>query len=514
MISNPIGYIDSFLNRITMYRLMLYYLIVLTVSAAFFGNLGFLPYNLQDLLIGVVIVFGAGYISNYLFSKIFKAETNIESVFITSLILVLIMPVGFPKDSLFLVLASIIAMASKYILAFNKRHIFNPAAVSAVIMSIFFGYAASWWVGTSVMFPLIALGGLLVIRKTQKEKLAAVFIGAFLFIVGVGILFTTRSLETAFIAWRISLFESALPFFVLIMLIEPLTSPFRKKQQIYFSLLVSFIYATTQVGIINLAITPEMALLIGNIIAYLAYPNYRLILSLKNKLKLSKDTYSFIFKKQNNFKFIPGQYMEWTISGKNADSRGNRRYFTFSSSPTEKEIAITVKFYEPSSTYKKELLNFGNKKITASQVGGDFILPQNLNLPIVFIAGGVGITPFRSMVKYIIDKNLKTDIVLIYSNKTKDEILFADIFKTAEKNGIKTVYFLTDETNIPKNWQGMKGHISEEGIKEAVPDYWKRIFYISGPQLMVKNFEKILTRMGIFKSKIKTDFFPGYAESK
>src|SRR3989304_9563748 len=115
MLSNPIGYIDSFLNRITMYRLMLYYLIFLIVSAGFFGLFGILPYAPQDVLLSTVIAIAVGYISNYFFSKIFKAETNIESVFITSLILVLIMPVGFPKDSLFLVLASFISIALNFI---------------------------------------------------------------------------------------------------------------------------------------------------------------------------------------------------------------------------------------------------------------------------------------------------------------------------------------------------------------------------------------------------------------
>lgn len=171
----------------------------------------------------------------------------------------------------------------------------------------------------------------------------------------------------------------------------------------------------------------------------------------------------------------------------------------------KKEIAITVKFYDSSSTFKKKLLNLDNKKrIIASFVSGDFVLPQNLSLPIAFIAGGVGITPFRSMIKYIVDKNLNVDIVLIYLNNNQEEILFSDLFKTAEKNGVKTIHFLTSEN----------GHLNKDGIKKYVVDFQKRIFYISGPQLMVRNFEKMLRGIGISKSKIKTDFFPGYAEDK
>lgn len=484
---------------------MLYYLIFLAILASIFGLFTYLPYSLKDLLFSFLIVSGVGVLANYLFARIFNAQINIESVFITSLILVLIMPVSFPNNSLFLALASFIAMASKYLVAFDKRHIFNPAAISAVVMSFVFGYSASWWIGSLLMSPFIILGGLLVLRKTQKEQMVTVFITAFLFIVGVFSFFSSYSVQTVLLTWQTSIFESSLLFFMFVMLIEPLTSPTTKNPQIYFALIISSIYAAAQTGIINLVISPELILVIGNAFAFFCYPNYRLILNLKNKLKLSKDIYSFIFEKQNNLNFSPGQYMEWTLPHKKADSRGNRRFFTLSSSPTEKEIAITVKFSNPSSTFKKELLNFDSKKrIIASSVSGDFVLPQNLQLPLVFIAGGVGITPFRSMIKYIVDKNLNVDIVLIYLNKNQKEILFLDLFKKAKENGVKTIHFLTSK----------KGHLNKEEIKKLVPDFKKRIFYISGPQLMVRNFEKMLRAIGISKSKIKTDFFPGYTEDK
>lgn len=513
MISNLIGYIDSFLNRITMYRLMLYYLILLVLIAGIFGSLGYLPYDLLNLSVSSAIALTVSYITNKLFSKILKIDSNFESVFITSLILVLIMPVFFTKDWMFLSIACFIAMASKYIFAFNKRHIFNPAAVSAVITSILFGYSASWWIGDKVMFPFILIGGLLVIRKIQRERLLVTFILSFLILSSGFVIFSGGVFETLFAIWGITLLESAFPFFVAVMLIEPLTSPARKSQQMVFAFIVSALYTLPQIGAVSLPITPEIALIVGNIISYLLYPNYRLILNLQEKLKLSKDTYLFIFKKGNNLSFLPGQYMEWTLPHKKVDSRGNRRYFTISSSPTEKNMAITVKFYSKPSSFKNELENISKtKRITASQVSGDFVLPKNINTPLVFIAGGVGITPFRSMVKYIVDKNLKTNIILIYSNRSEDEILFSDLFKTAEKNGVKTKYVLTDKENLPKNWNGLIGHIDSETIKKVIPDYKTRKFYLSGPQMMVINFKKLLIDLSVPKENIKTDFFPGYLE--
>jgi ferredoxin-NADP reductase len=174
---------------------------------------------------------------------------------------------------------------------------------------------------------------------------------------------------------------------------------------------------------------------------------------------------------------------------------------------------MTVKFYNPPSSYKKELFSLQNgKQIIATQVAGDFILPKNLKQPIVFIAGGVGIAPFRSMIKYIIDNNLSVDIILLYTNRTVDDILYSDIFEKAINNGVRTIYNLTDLEKLPQGWQGTSGHVTSQMITEILPDFAKRIYYISGPQLMVQNFEKTLHDSGINSAQIKTDFFPGYNE--
>jgi ferredoxin-NADP reductase len=256
-----------------------------------------------------------------------------------------------------------------------------------------------------------------------------------------------------------------------------------------------------------------MALCLGNIFSYIISPNYRLQLSLVSKTQLSKDTFLFGFKKPKDFNFIPGQYMEWTLPHTKPDSRGNRRYFSISSSPTENEITMTVKFYDKASSYKSELFNLQDtKQIVAAQVSGDFVLPQDLKTPLVLIAGGVGIAPFRSMIQYIIDKNLMVDIILLYTNRTKADILFADIFTKAEVNDVKTIYNLTDAQNVSQDWEGSVGYITDEKIKQLIPDYKNRFYYLSGPQLMVQNFEGELTKAGISKKQIKTDFFPGYNE--
>lgn len=506
--------IDRFLNLITMYRLTLYFLVVLVI-AAFLGSLfGFLAISPLDILIssGIAVVFC--YLTNFAFAKIVRVPTNVESTFITALILVLIIPVKFPLNATFFIAVSVMAMASKYLLTIKKRHVFNPAAAAIVAFSLLSsGHAATWWIGTPFMFPFVAIGAFLLIRKTRREYMVYSFLTVYLLIALSASFFHSMEFISVINALRQSIFESSLLFFASVMLIEPLTSPATKKLQILYAVFVAFLYTTPQLRLFGLELAPEAALCIGNIFSYLISPKYRLMLVLKEKIQLTHDTLAFVFGPVGNLKFTPGQYLEWTLQHKNTDTRGNRRYFSLASSPTEATPMIAVKFYERCSSYKKALMSLPiGKTIIVSSLAGDFVMPKDLKKPLVFIAGGVGITPFRSMVKYIIDKKLSVNIVLLFINKTTDDILYKDILEEAEEFGVKTIHVMTDESRLPLNFSGPHGHLTPKMVKTMIPDYAMRAFYISGPQLMVQNIEKMLLDMKISKSKLKTDFFPGYVD--
>ncbi|MCL5010069.1 MAG: oxidoreductase [Patescibacteria group bacterium] len=502
---------DSFLNKITMYRLTLYYLIGLVVLAFLFSLTGILSYDPFGFLLNGLSAFAACLASNYIFAKLFKAWPNTESVFITALILVLIIPLNFPADTFFILLASVFAMGSKYLLAVKKRHIFNPAAVSVALLSFLSpNFSATWWIGNPAMLPFVFAGGVLLTRKIQREGLVFSFLAFFAVISALSSLFTFGTVSSIFETWTASIFHSPLFFFAFVMLTEPLTSPPNKKNQRYYSYLTAFLYSTPQLRLFNIVFTPEASLCIGNAFSYIISPNYRLLLSLRFKKRPAPNIFVFGFKSDGAFKFRPGQYMEWTLPHKNVDLRGNRRYFTIASSPTEQDLIMAVRFSTPSSSYKNSLAAMSEgQKILASQVAGDFVLPPNLETPLVFIAGGIGIAPFRSMIKFIADKKLKCDIVLLYANKTKDDILFGDIFSQAKTFGVKTLYVLTG-SEIPDDWEGLRGYLTDEMLRQEIPDYKNRLFYISGPQLMVDNFKDILKALGIKSSNIKLDFFPGY----
>lgn len=506
--------IDNFLNKITMYRLVFYYLLGLLALAFIFCLLGLLPYNPANLVFSVVVITAVSWIINKLFAVVFKATTNFESTYITALILALIIapPQGsdFTSYIPFAAWAAIWAMASKYMVAIGKKHILNPVAFAVALTALTINQSANWWVGTSIMMPFVILGGLLIVRKIKRLDLfLSFFIAA---IASILILdFFAGKTNIASILTRV--FEDTpIFFFAFVMLTEPLTTPPGKTLRIIYGIIIGFLFSP-EVHIASFYFTPETALIAGNIFSYFVSPKEKLMLKLDKITKAASDTYDFHFKTEKKLEFRPGQYLEWTLADNWPDDRGNRRYFTIASSPTEEKIVMGVKFYPEASSFKKRLAKMKpDDEIVASQLAGDFTLPKKKSKKIVLIAGGIGVTPIRSMVKYLLDKGEKRPIVVVYVNRDEKDIAYKEIFDEAEqKLGIKTVHTLTDVKNIPENWPGKRGRLNEKMIIEEIPDYKDRMFYISGPHEMTTAIKKILRNMGVKRRKIKTDYFPGFA---
>ena len=205
--------------------------------------------------------------------------------------------------------------------------------------------------------------------------------------------------------------------------------------------------------------------------------------------------------------------MEWTLPHDGIDSRGNRRFLTLSSSPMEREVKIGVKFHAQSSSFKRQLLKMKKgERIAAGHLAGDFVLPKAKREKVAFIAGGVGITPFKSMIKYMLDSGDRRAAVVLYANRRVEDIAYDGLLEQAsERLGVRTVHILTDPRQAPVGWDGRTGHIDEDLIREEVPDYRDRIFYVSGPPDMVAAAKKAIARLGVKPNRIRTDYFPGLA---
>ncbi len=506
-------FIDDFLNTTTMYRLVLYYLLLLVCVALGFSFFGILPYAPIALIVSTIFIVAVSVITNTIFSRVFNAPANIESVYISALILVLIItPPQISDYQTFLSLAlwaSVWAMASKYIIAIGKRHIFNPVAFAVALTALTINQSASWWGGGNLpMLPFIILGGILIVTKIRRfDMVASFFVVALVTIMIPNLLNGTNPFVSI---WK-GMTHYPLFFFAFIMLTEPITTPPNRIRRLLYGAFIGFLSAPF-IHIGSIYSTPELALLVGNIFSYSVSPKLKFIPQLVEKKKIANDTWEFLFSSGKRPWFQPGQYMEWMLPHEKTDSRGNRRYFTLASSPTEQKINLGAKFYPNPSSFKEALagMNEGDTIILA-RLAGDFVMPRNPKKKLVFIAGGIGVTPFRSMVKYLIDTKEKRNIVLLYSNKTVADIAYKDVFDQAEQQlGIKTIYAVEDEKATPPSWQGYHGRINTQIIADEIPDYRERIFYLSGPHSMVNAFEKTLNEMGIKKSRIKTDFFPGF----
>jgi len=501
--------IDNFLNSITMYRLVLYGLLILAGLSILFSFFGLIIYNPLSQIISLTAFIFSCYLSNKILSLIFRAPTNIESFLITALILFFIVtPAENLKEISFIVLISFIAMASKYILTINKKHLFNPAAIAILLISFTKLTGASWWVALPILtIPTLVLG-LLIIRKLRRFSLFFAFLVTAVLELILYNQFSNLSLTTtlylAFTAYPIL-------FLGTIMLTEPLTTPPTRKKQIVYGVIVGLVFSS-RIRFDFISSSPELALIIGNIFSYLVSYKKKIILALKEKQKLSSTIYDFVFMPSKKIEFKPGQYLEWTLPHKNADSRGNRRYFTIASSPTEKDIILGARIDDEASSFKKALLELSpSTRISAGSLAGDFVLPNDKTTKLAFLAGGIGITPFRSMVKYLLDNSEERDIVLIHTCSSDSDFVYSDVFEKAQKTiGLKIYCILKDENNIPKDWKGGVGYITKDTLKKTVPDYKSRLFYISGSNDIVNRYRKVLKEIGIENSKIVTDYFPGY----
>lgn len=501
-------YIDDFLNRITMYRLVMYYLAVLLGVAFILSFFSLLPFDPTELAFSTVVLVLVTAGANWAFAHVFEAQTNVESSYITALILALIISPVHATDHAgvgFLIFAGVWASASKYLFAIGKKHLFNPAAFAVALSAFAIGQPATWWVGGNlVLLPVILIGGFLIIRKIQRFDMTGSFAVVALITTAV-----TTSSGAYGTALSQTLLHSSFFFLASVMLTEPLTAPQGKVARIIYGGVVGFLFAPN-IHIGSFYLTPEIALLIGNVFAYAVSPKGRYMLKLARAEEAAKDVYDFVFVPDRPFSFAPGQYLEWTLEHANADDRGNRRYFTIASSPTEGEVRLGVKFYPQASTFKQKLAAMKpGAEISVSHLAGTFTLPARKDKKLVFIAGGIGITPFRSMIEYLLAKGERRDISVFYSNKFAADVAYKPLLQRAETQlGIKTTYALSGEKNpVP----GAYGALTPAIIREAVPDFRDRTFYISGPHGMVESFKKTLREMGVSPFKIKVDFFPGFA---
>jgi ferredoxin-NADP reductase len=224
------------------------------------------------------------------------------------------------------------------------------------------------------------------------------------------------------------------------------------------------------------------------------------------KLKLtarkteSPGVVSFIFSPEEPLVWKAGQFLHYVLNHETTDDRGSDRWFTIASAPYERHVMLTTRFAaEQGSTFKKTLkaLKLGDL-IEVSDLDGDFILGDPRK-QYVFIAGGIGITPFRSILKETAHARKPLRATLLYANRDKVAAYKMELEAMARRNPNFKIHYLFSPQRIDK-----------KTIKELIPDLKTPHFYVSGPEPMVESVGKMLQQIGVPKKRIKQDWFPGY----
>ncbi len=231
----------------------------------------------------------------------------------------------------------------------------------------------------------------------------------------------------------------------------------------------------------------------------------KFVTQIKEIIPRTPDVSSFRFPRPDELDYKPGQFLYITI--KQGDKELSK-HFSFSSSPTEKDqIEFTKKFTDHEFSMALKAAKVGDWARIDAPYG---VFTFEGEYPkIVLLGGGIGITPFISMCKNATDKALDSKITLFYGCRTENDFAFKKEFDTlAKKNkNLKLVFVIS---NPSPQWKGPTGYITEDLIKQELPDYQENIYYTCGPPGMVTAIEKLVENLGLPKEKLKRELFTGY----
>ncbi|HEY5391085.1 MAG TPA: FAD-dependent oxidoreductase [Hanamia sp.] len=233
-------------------------------------------------------------------------------------------------------------------------------------------------------------------------------------------------------------------------------------------------------------------------------------IKLKSKKEVATDTMTFHFSKPAGFTFKAGQFADYTlIKPSETDAEGDTRGFSLGA-PCEEDIIFTTRMRD--TAFKRNLKKMAiGTEVIFDAAYGSFTLQNNTKIPAVFLSGGIGITPVRSIVLQATHDKTAHKIFLFYANKTPKDAAYLDELMEAQKANanFKLIESMTDKEGS-KDWKGETGFFTKEMLHKYIGDLSLPIYYISGPASMVASIRKTLTEAGIDDDNIRTEEFSGY----
>lgn len=234
--------------------------------------------------------------------------------------------------------------------------------------------------------------------------------------------------------------------------------------------------------------------------------------TLKKRQEVAKGTMALYFDRPAAFTFKAGQFIDLSLPDLSvSDPQGHTRAFTLANAPSEQQLMIATRLRD--TAFKRMLgeIPLGTR-IDIEGPFGRFTLPEDNSQTAVFLAGGIGITPFRSMLVEAAHNKLSHRLILMYSNRQPEDAAFLDELQSLQQDNpnYTCIGTMTSPTGGAEAWKGETGRIDQTMVRKYVKDTETAMFYVVGPPAMVDGLRKMLESAGIHKSNIRFEEFVGY----
>lgn len=501
------------LGAISMYRLALLALVAIAVIAVALSFTDLVSVDAGEILASFVVLAVVISAVDAIAQRALRLPWRVESSLLTALILLFVLQPSLTVTGLTsIAVAGTVASLSKYLIAWRGRHILNPAAFGATVVTAFgLGTFSSWWVGTPALTIAVAVLGLVVLWRTEKVRVVLIFL---LIVVGTSVVAQAIRAQQVGFGFRmtdavlLALTQTPFLFLGAFMLSEPLTLPPRRWQQFSVAGLVGVLagWPIPLGGVLTLG--AERALLVGNVLAFAFAVRGSVRLVLQGRRMVTPTAQELTFRTRGRLSFLPGQYLELDVPHRHPDARGTRREFSIVSAPADlPELRIAYKNGDQKhpSSYKRALAAAEpGAMLAVTGTWGDFLLPRG-EAPTLMVAAGIGITPFVSQLRELQARAAQRDIALVYVASEAAELAYRDELETT---GVRAVVFTRDEPiGLSAGWTWARGmRLDARGLERVVPDIVARHAFISGPPRLIADLAPALAKA----RSLTTDAFAGY----
>lgn len=234
--------------------------------------------------------------------------------------------------------------------------------------------------------------------------------------------------------------------------------------------------------------------------------------TLQGREEVAEGTMAFHFSKPENFEFRAGQALDWTLTNPpETDAEGNTRAFSIVSPPFASDLMIATRMRD--TAFKRVLRNAPlGTKIKIEGPSGSFVLHRKAEKPAVLLAGGIGITPFMSIIQQAGHDKAPHQLYLFYSNRRPEDAPFLQVLRDeAGKNpNFHLIPSMSEMEKSHREWKGETGFINKEMLTRHLPSLQGPIYYIAGPPAMVTAMRQMLAGAGVDEDDIRTEEFAGY----